>query len=89
MIVTAVESTQYIPIEVYVAYLSDFTVSQAMNLRRYLTDGNFEIACTENKKPKFPDTPEHRTVLGYFKNQRWISSYKIHDGFIRVYPTHK
>ncbi len=89
LIIIAAKSIQYIPIEVYAACLSDFTVSDAMTLRQYLTDKNFEIACTESKKPKFPDTPENRIILNYFKNQHWISSYKVQNGFIRVHPTKK
>ena len=89
LIMTAAKSIQYIPIEVYATCLSDFTVSDAMTLRQYLMNKNFEIACTESKKPKFPDTPENRIILNYFKNQHWISSYKVQNGFIRVHPTKK
>lgn len=89
LIAAAAESIRYIPIEVYAACLSNFTILQAKNLRLYLPNEGFEIVCTENKKPKFPDTPENRIILNYFKNQHWISSYKIQAGFIRAHPTKK
>lgn len=89
LIAAAAKSIQHIPIEVYAVCLSDFTVLQAESLRPYLPNENFEIVCIKNKKPKFPDTTENRKILNYFMNQHWISSYKIQDGFIRVYPTNK
>ena len=89
LIAATSESIRHIPIEVYAICLNDFTVLQAESLRSYLPNENFEIVCTKNKKPKFPDTTENRKILNYFMNQHWISSYKIQDGFIRVYPTSK
>lgn len=88
-IVTAAENIHYIPIEVYASCLSNFTTFQAKNLRPYIPNKNFEIACTESKSPKFPDTPENRIILNYFKNQHWISSCKVQNGFIRVHSTKK
>lgn len=61
-IADAAEQTQLIPVEVYAACLNELTEDQLLILRPYLADKNFEIVCTENKKPKFPNTPEVRAI---------------------------
>jgi len=85
----ATEQTQFIPPKVYAACLNALTENRLLTLRPYLTNSNFEIVCSENKKPKFPDTPEVRAILNAFKTFRWISSWKIKDGKIIAYPTRK
>ena len=87
--VSSAEHIQYIPVKVYSACLEEFTESQALVLRPYLSDKNFEIVCTENKKPQFSDTAETRKILKYFKEKNWISSYKLEKGCIRAFPTRK
>lgn len=62
-VANAAEQANLIPVEVYAACLKMLTKDQLLNLRSYLTDSNFEIVCTENRKPKFPDTPEVRAIL--------------------------
>lgn len=88
-IADAAEQTQLIPVEVYAACLNELTEDQLLILRPYLTNKNFEIVCTENKKPKFPDTPEVRKILAAFEAYRWISSWKGKDGKLIAYPTRK
>ncbi len=88
-IVSSATSIRYIPTEVYATCLDVFTESQAKVLRAYLPNKDFEIACSTIRKPKFPDTPETRIILNYFRDRHWISSYKIQDGIVRVYPTQK
>ncbi len=89
LIVSSAELIQYLPVKVYSACLEEFTESQALVLRPYLSDKNFEIVCTENKKPQFSDTAETRKILKYFKEKNWISSYKLEKGCIRAFPTRK
>lgn len=88
-IADAAEQTQLIPVEVYAACLNELTEDQLFILRPYLTDKNFEIVCTENKKPKFPNTPAVRAILATFEAYRWISSWKGKDGKLIAYPTRK
>lgn len=88
-IADAAEQTQLIPVEVYAACLNELTEDQLLILRPYLTNKNFEIICTENKKPNFPDTPEVRKILAAFEAYRWISSWKGKDGKLIAYPTRK
>ena len=85
----AAEQTRFIPVEVYAACLNVLTEERLLTLRPYLADNNFEIVCTENKKPKFPDTPEIRAILATFEAYRWISSWKSNDGKIITYPTRR
>lgn len=81
---------QHIPAEIYAACLADLPPARAETLRQFIPDSNFELVCTGNCKPTFPDTVVTRTILDYFKRQRWISSYSILDnGRIRAYPTRK
>lgn len=89
LIVSSAGHIHYIPVKVYSACLEEFTASQALVLRPYLSDKNFEIVCTENKKPQFSDTAETRKILKYFKEKNWISSYKLEKGCIRAFPTRK
>ena len=88
-IADAAEQTQLIPVEVYAACLNELTEDQLLILRPYLVDKNFEIICTENKKPRFPNTPEVRKILAAFESYRWISSWKGKDGKLIAYPTRK
>ena len=88
-IADAAEQTQIIPVEVYAACLNELTEDQLLILRPYLVDKNFEIICTENKKPKFPNTPEVRKILAAFEAYRWISSWKSKDGKLIAFPTRK
>ena len=88
-IADAAERTQLIPVEVYAACLNELTEDQLLILRPYLADKNFEIVCTENKKPKFPNTPEVRAILAAFEAYRWISSWKSKDGKLIAFPTRK
>lgn len=67
---SAAEQARFIPVEVYAACLNALTEERPLALRPYLADGNFEIICTENKKPKFPDTPEVRAILAAFEAYR-------------------
>lgn len=85
----AAEQARFIPVEVYAACLNVLTEESLLTLRPYLPDNNFEIVCTENKKPKFPDTPEVRAILAAFESYRWISSWKSKGGKIITYPTRK
>ena len=88
-VASSAKAIQHIPVKVYSNCIDEFTASQALELRPYLVDKNFEIACTENKNPKFRDTPEVRKILKFFKAQNWISNYKFDKGFIRVFSTRK
>lgn len=88
-VANAAEHAQFIPVEVYAVCLNALTEDQLLTLRPYLADMNFETVCTENKKPKFPDTPEVQAILNAFKDYRWISSWKIKDGKIIAHPTRK
>lgn len=88
-IADAAEQAQLIPVEVYAACLNELTEDQLLILRPYLVDKNFEIICTENKKPKFPNTPEVRKILAAFEAYRWISSWKSKDGKLIAFPTRK
>lgn len=81
---------QHIPAEIYAACLAGLPAARAETLRQFIPDSNFELVCTGNCKPTFQDTVVTRTILDYFKHQRWISSYSIlDDGRIRAYPTRK
>ena len=73
-IADAAEQAQFVPVEVYAVCLNKLTEDRLLILRPYLADKNFEIVCTENKKPKFPNTPEVRAILATFEAYRWISS---------------
>lgn len=88
-IADAAEQVRFIPVAVYAACLNTLTEEQLLTLRPCLSDSNFEIVCTENKKPKFPDTPEVRKILAAFEAYRWISSWKGKDGKLIAYPTRK
>ncbi len=88
-IADAAEQVQFIPVEVYAACLNELTEDQLLILRPYLVDDNFEKVCTENKKPKFPNTPEVRKILAAFEAYRWISSWNVKDGKVIAYPTRK
>lgn len=88
-IADAVDRTHFIPTEVYAACLKTLTEDQLLDLRPYLADCNFEIVCTENKKPKFPNSPEVQAILNSFKAYHWISSWKIKGDKIIAYPTRK
>ena len=85
----AAEQARFIPVEVYAACLNVLTEERLLTLRPYLADNNFEIVCTENKKPKFADTPEVRAILDAFEAYHWISSWKRKDDKITAYPTRK
>lgn len=85
----AAEQAQFVPVEVYAVCLNKLTEDRLLILRPYLADKNFEIVCTENKKPKFPNTPEVRAILAAFEAYRWISSWKSKDGNLIAYPTRK
>lgn len=89
LVASSAKAIQCIPVKVYSVCIEEFTEAQALALRPYLPDKNFEIVCTENKKPQFSDTAEVRTILKYFKERNWISSYKIEKGHIRAFPTRK
>ena len=88
-IADAAEQAQFVPVEVYAVCLNKLTEDRLLILRPYLADKNFEIVCTENKKPKFPNTPEVRAILAAFEAYRWISSWKSKDGNLIAYPTRK
>ena len=88
-IADAAEQVQSIPVEVYAACLNELTENRLLILRPYLVDDNFEKVCTENKKPKFPNTPEVRKILAAFEAYRWISSWNVKDGKVIAYPTRK
>ena len=88
-IADAVDRTHLIPTEVYAACLKTLTEDLLLTLRPYLADSNFEIVCTENKKPKFPNRPEVQAILNAFKAYHWISSWKVQDDKIIAYPTRK
>lgn len=85
-LVDASEQENYIPVDVYAACLDSFTVNQALSLRSCLSNKYFETVCKENKQPKFSNTDVNRKILNYFKKQGWISSFTVHNGFIRAYP---
>ncbi len=85
----AAEHAQFIPPEVYAACLNVLTEDRLLALRPCLTNSNFEIVCTENRKPQFSDTPEVRAILNAFKAYHWISSWKVKNGKIIAYPTRK
>jgi len=89
LIASSAEVIQYIPIKVYSYCLDEFTESQALKLRPYLANKDFEIVCTENRNPKFKDTPEVRKILKFYKEKSWISNYKFDKGFIRAFSTRK
>ena len=88
-IADAAEQAQFVPVEVYAVCLNKLTEDRLLILRPYLVDKNFEIVCMENKKPKFPNTPEVRAILATFEAYRWISSWKSKDGKLIAYPTRK
>ena len=88
-IADAAEQAQFVPVEVYAVCLNKLTEDRLLILRPYLADKNFEIVCTENKKPKFPNTPEVRAILAAFEAYRWISSWKSKDGKLIAFPTRK
>ena len=88
-VASAAEQAQFIPTAVYAACLNDLTKDQLLTLRPCLSNSDFEIACTKNKRPKFADTPEVRAILNAFQEYRWISSWKVKDGKIIAYPTQK
>lgn len=88
-IADAAKQARFIPVEVYAACLNALTEELLLTLRPYLSDSNFEIVCTETKKPKFPDTPEVRKILSAFEVYRWISSWKRKDDELIAYPTRK
>ena len=88
-IADAAEQAQFVPVEVYAVCLNKLTEDRLLILRPYLANKNFEIVCTENKKPKFPNTPEVRAILATFEAYRWISSWKSKDGNLIAYPTRK
>lgn len=89
MVADAAENDQFIPSKVYAACLNVLTKDRLLALRPYLENRDFEIVCTENKKPKFPNTPEVQTILNAFKAYRWISSWNIRNGKIIAFPTRK
>lgn len=89
LVADVAEHEQFIPPKVYAACLNVLTESRLLTLRPYLTNSNFEIVCTENKKPQFSDVPEVRAILNAFKAYHWISSWKAKDGKIIAYPTRK
>ena len=88
-VTSSAKAIQYIPAKVYSNCLDGFTEAQALALRPYLANKDFEIVCTENKNPKFVDTPEVRKILKFFKEQNWISNYKFDKGFVRAFSTRK
>lgn len=88
-VANAAEHIKFIPTEVYAVCLNGLTQGQLLTLRPYLANSNFEIVCTENKRPKFTDTPEVRAILNVFKTYHWISSWRIKNGKIIAYPTRK
>lgn len=65
------------------------TEDQLLALRIYLSDCNFEIVCTENKKPKFSNGPEVQAILNSFKAYHWVSSWKVKGDKIIACPTRK
>lgn len=89
LVADAAEHAKFVPPKVYAACLNVLTEDQLLTLRPCLTNSNFEIVCTENKKPQFPDTPEVRAILNAFRTYHWISSWKVKDGKIIAYPTRK
>lgn len=83
----AAETEEMIPIPVYAHTLQSMTSEEAMKLRQYLPDKNFELVCTTNRKPKFPGSEDVRIILEYFKTQGWISSYQLlSSGGYRAFP---
>lgn len=73
---TAVEEENLIPISVYAHCLQSMDATDAVKLRQYLPNKNFELVCTSNKKPRFPKSEEIRIILEYFQAHGWISSYR-------------
>lgn len=88
-VANAAEHIKFIPTEVYAVCLNGLTQGKLLILRPFLANSNFEIVCTENKRPKFTDTPEVRAILNAFKTYHWISSWRIKNGKIIAYPTRK
>lgn len=74
-IITNAKAISLMPVELYANCLSELTPEQAQELRQYLQNENFDIACSQNRNPAFPDTPYNRTILDYYVAQGWISSY--------------
>lgn len=84
------EKIGYISTVLYAVCLDSFTEAQALSLRSYLSDSNFDLVCTENKHPTFEYTEPNQTILDYFVQHEWISSYgPTHNGKLRAFPKRK
>ena len=89
-VVFAAERTSQISEAVYAGCIDAMTITQGEELRGYLRDKNFEAVCTENKKPTFPANEFVHTILAYFQQNGWISSFrKISEEKYRAYPKSK
>lgn len=67
--------------------LPSMTPEEAKILCQYLPDKKFELVCTTNKKPRFPEPEDVHIVLDYFKTQGWISSDQLlPSGGYRAFP---
>lgn len=72
-----------IPMRIYSKCLSIMDENQAYELRKYLPV-DFEVACTEAKRKRFPRTDDVRVILDYFEKREWISSYSEDNGHYRT-----
>jgi len=82
---SAARAVRRIPVGIYAACLKQMTPETALELRPFLSDENFEIACTQSKRPRFENTPDNRAILDYFQTRRWISSYSDRGDFLQTY----
>ncbi len=86
---SAARTVRRIPVSIYATCLKRMTPETALELRPFLSDENFEIACTQSKRPRFENTPDNRAILDYFQTRRWISSYSDRGDFLQTYAMRK
>jgi len=88
-VASAARAVRRIPVNIYATCLKQMTPETALELRPFLADENFEIACTQSKRPRFDNTPDNRAILDYFQTRRWISSYSDRGDFLQTYAIRK
>lgn len=78
-----------VPTPVYARMLQILLPNQLVSLRELLPDKHFDLVCTTNQNPKFPESEDTRAILEYFRTQGWISSYKLRNGKYQAFSLQK
>ena len=87
-IISLVTTRKCLPAEIYSMFISEgICTKQTLNtLLDSLSDIRYRDLCKSSKSPTFDNLEYNQTILNYFKNEGWISSFREFNGKLRGYP---